>query len=108
MSRGTMTQLADTRVAKAIALEHAIGALGLTYAEYRQATRVLEMRANAELERGLHPAISLLLGRAGLQDFLERKLTGAAPSLAGVVDRQHRLAGVISNARVSGGAESCE
>lgn len=100
-TRGTIRQLAEARSTMATGLEQAIAALGAAYCAYRHATRVLEMRVNADLERHVHPAITLHLASAGLSEFLERRLVGTAAPLAEVVDRQHRLLGVPSN----GGAE---
>jgi hypothetical protein len=65
------------------------------------------MRVNVDLARHLHPAISIHLGRAGLTDFLERRLVGTAAPLAGLVDRQHRLCGLITDSREPG-AQLCE
>ncbi len=101
MGRRTDTELAEARAVSASALEAAIADLGSAYAAYREATGAIETRLHAELERALHPAITLHLVKAGFSEFLDRKLTGPAPSLVFVVERQHRRSGVTADAALS-------
>ena len=63
--------------------------------DYQQATRALECRASVDLERGLLVGITLHLAQpGGLAEFLDRKLHGPAPALAGLADHQQRRSGL--------------
>jgi hypothetical protein len=91
-----VSELALARVRAAERLDAAIVALGNSYRLYQQATKALEDGAEAEdLGRYLEGAIVRHMVVAGLGAFLERKLDGAAPPLASLVETQHGRAGWI-------------
>jgi hypothetical protein len=96
MATCSTAHLVEARVRAAAQLQTAIEAVGRAYRDYQQATRALEFRASVDLDRYLLSGITRHLSQAGLAEFLERKLAGAAPSLAGLVEQQHRRVGVAS------------
>ena len=83
--------LAHAREESAAALESAIGALGAAYRQYVRDTAALSARVGEALAWQLEIPITLHLARAGLAEFLDRKvpLTGRLVSLRGLVEHHH-------------------
>jgi hypothetical protein len=87
----TVSELARARERAAGHLEAAIIFLGIAYASYQRTTNELSGRAGSDLTRRLEVPLVLHLVRAGLSEFLDRKLTGAPASLRMLVEEQHRM-----------------
>ena len=84
MATCSTAQLADDRVRAAGELQTAIAVLKRAFGNYNQKTRALEFRTDrVELDRYLVGGITLHLVDAGFAPFLEQKLHGPAPDLAG-------------------------
>jgi hypothetical protein len=92
--RASTQELALARCVAAEEFQAALDAVRLAGGRLEKATNALEMRINQELGRGLEHAVILHLSKAGLTQYLERRLVGPAPQLRELVERQHRLTGL--------------
>lgn len=90
---GSVADLTQSREDFAADLETAIVAVGFAWRAFERVTQALGDLVGEDLQRRLEVPIAMHLNRAGLSEFLERKLVGAPGALQAIVREQHdRLA----------------